>query len=296
MRWVRGAIIGLVAVLLGACSAVRLGYGQGPALAHWWLDGYVGFTDEQSPSARQAIDEWFAWHRATQLPDYADWLAELQRALPAATDADQVCRRTDQLRSRFEPALARAVPLAAELVPSLSLEQLKQVEKRYAKNNEAFRRDFLQNDPADRFEAALKRTTERFEWFYGTLDDAQARLVADGVRASPFDPQAWHAERVARQREIVRTLRELVQTPPGREKTSLALAAAAGRWQASVQLDPRSAQYRLARYNCEFIARVHNATTPQQRERAAAKLRGIEEDLRALAADAPAPAPTASLR
>ena len=57
------------------CSALRFGYNQASDLAYWWLDGYVDFNDAQSVLARNAIASWFAWHRGTQLPDYAVLLA-----------------------------------------------------------------------------------------------------------------------------------------------------------------------------------------------------------------------------
>jgi len=40
---------------------------------------------------------------------------------------------------------------------------------------------------------------------------------------------------------------------------------------------------RLRRFQCELYASVHNDTTPAQRERAAARMRGWEVDARALA-------------
>ena len=46
----------------------------------------------------------------------------------------------------------------------------------------------------------------------------------------------------------------------------------------------RAYQQRLGQYNCAFAAQVHNDMTPEQRRRAIAKLKGWEDDLRALAA------------
>ena len=45
----------------------------------------------------------------------------------------------------------------------------------------------------------------------------------------------------------------------------------------------RRYQEKLESYNCSFAARVHNSTTPAQRQAAAAKFKGWEADLRALA-------------
>src|SRR5580765_4822032 len=53
----RSLIIGAVLALLGACSALRIGYGAAPDLVYWWLDGYVDFDDTQTPRVREAIGQ-----------------------------------------------------------------------------------------------------------------------------------------------------------------------------------------------------------------------------------------------
>ena len=78
----KAAIIGgclLALLLLGGCSAVRVGYNQAPTLAWWWLDGYMDFDATQAPKVKDTLAQWFAWHRSTQLPDYADLLAAAQQ-------------------------------------------------------------------------------------------------------------------------------------------------------------------------------------------------------------------------
>ena len=56
---VKTLIIVVLLVLTGpwltGCSALRLGYNNGPQLAWWWLDGYVDFSTEQTPAAKAAI-------------------------------------------------------------------------------------------------------------------------------------------------------------------------------------------------------------------------------------------------
>jgi hypothetical protein len=46
----------------------------------------------------------------------------------------------------------------------------------------------------------------------------------------------------------------------------------------------RDYQQRLIAYNCALAARLHNSTTPEQRRHGAERLKGWEDDLRALAA------------
>ena len=56
-------IIGLLLLclgLLGGCSLLRLTYPQAPTLAYWWLDGYVDFTNAQTPRVQEQLAEWLS--------------------------------------------------------------------------------------------------------------------------------------------------------------------------------------------------------------------------------------------
>ncbi len=272
---------------LAGCSAIRLAYANGPQLAWWWLDGYMDFSREQTPAVRQAVDRWFDWHRASQLPDYAALLASAQQAVVEPATPAQACRWNALLRERADPALQRALADLTELIPALTEEQIRHLERRFAKVIDEMRDDFLQPDPAERQAAAVKRTLERAERLYGSLQEAQKRVLAAGVAASPFDPEQWQAERMRRQRDVVQTLRRLLAERADRDQRLAALRMLVDRSERSPDPTYRAYQQRLLDYNCAFAARLHNATTAAQRQQARSTLKGWEDDLRALM---PAPA------
>ena len=276
-------------MLLGGCSAVRIGYNQAPTLAWWWLDGYLDIDAAEAPRAKDALQQWFAWHRRTQLPDYADWLAATQQQVMQPVTPQQVCVAWVQLRTRLDAAVAHGVPLAAELLPLLKPQQLAHLEQRYRKSNRDFEEDFLQQ-PDERLKASIERTIDRAEMLYGRLDERQRQLIAAGVVASPFDPAAWYAERQALQSETLQTLARLTAGGPGRadrESNVAGLQALSMRVQRAPPGAYRNYQQRLLDYNCAFIAQLHNSTTVAQRQAARAKLKGWEQDLRVLAAQKP---------
>lgn len=269
---------------LTGCSAVRFGYNQAPELAYWWLDGYADFDDAQTLRVREGLAQWFAWHRRTQLPDYAALLARAQAELPADTTPQRVCRWWDELRQRGERAAEQALPAAAEVMSTLKPAQLQHIERRYARKNEEFRDDFLDKDPARRLDRSVQRAVERAEFLYGSLEAPQRALVAKLVAASPFDPDAWYDERVLRQQEALQLMRRLGSENASRD-TALATLRAYGERMARSPREPyRRYQEKLETYNCGFAASLHNATTPAQRQAAVAKLKGWEADFRALAA------------
>lgn len=283
----RGAIIGLaLAALVGlaGCSAVRLGYDQGPFLAHWWLDSRLALTPEQSARTKDALAQWFAWHRATQLNEYAGWLARTRAESVLAVTPQQVCRWSDDLRRRLDPLVERLLPAAAEVVVTLTPEQLARLERRLEEDDAKRRKDFLQPQQEQRWEASTERTIERFESFYGSLEPVQRALVAASVRASPFDPARWWEGRQASQAEMMATLRKLSGDRRPREQVVADLRQTVQRRWLAAAPDNSGYRERLALHQCELAAALHQAATPAQRRHLAEKLQGWEGDLRALAA------------
>lgn len=286
LRWLIAAA--LAAAMLCGCSSVRLAYGNGSTLAWWWLDGYLDLGAEQAPPVKQAIDRLFDWHRRTQLPDYAALLARLQQVVLENTTPEQACRWQDELNRALQPAIDRAALLAAEQVPLLREHQFQSLEKAYRKRNDEMRKDFLQPDPQRRMAASIKRTVDRAERLYGALEDDQLRVVRASLAASPFNPELWLAERQRRQRDTIETLRRLLADRADLAQRAGALRQLAGRLQRSPDPLYRAYQIELDAFNCTVAARLHNSTTPAQRETARATLKGWETDLRELSAPPPA--------
>ncbi len=280
------AIIGAAVVASAGCSTLRLGYNNAPQLAWWWLDGYIDFSREQTPAVKLALDGYFEWHRGTQLASYATVLASTQAAITEPTTPAAACRWYALVRDTLDPAVDRALLQAADLVPALGEAQFKHLEARYAKSLDDMRSDYLQPSAAERLAESVKRATDRAEQLYGSLEDAQRRVIAAGVAASPFDPQAWLAERQRRQRDTLQTLRRLVADRADRDQRLAALRTLVERTERSPDATYRSYQVKLADFNCTLAAQVHNATTPAQRNRARQRLKGWEDDLRALQAAA----------
>lgn len=282
LRRIRTTIIVAALLLTSGCSVVRLGYDHAPLLTWWWLDGYVDFSNEQAPHAKQALHQWFSWHRHAQLPEYADWLAAVRGRIDGTLTSTQVCQWSEDLQTILSPAFDYAAQLGAPVALRLGETQWRRLEQRYTKSNDELRSDFLQPDPDERRSASIKRTVKRIKNLYGTIDEAQRHLIATSIDASPFDPEAWMIERQQRQQATLSALRQLAAEPVTDEQAAVTLRQLIAHTHRSDNPDYRAYQLKLAAYTCDFIARMHNSTTPTQRQHAHDKLKGWETDLRAL--------------
>ena len=285
---------------LTACSLVRVAYEQAPNLVFWRIDSYVDVDGEQSPRLRDAIERWFAWHRRSELPVYAALLWRAQREVMQPTTPAAVCAWVAEIEKRTDIALDETVQPAAELMLTLTPEQLKHIERRFAKSLDEMRGDYLQADVAERQAKALERTQERYEMLYGKLDRAQTAQLAALLSKSSFDPVRWIDERRLRQRDTLQVLNSVPGATRNSNDRTAALQQARVAAQSLVRstthsprADYRSYQQRLLQDNCALAAAMHNAMSAAQRQTARAKLKGWEEDLRVLATAAPSAAPRA---
>lgn len=285
MRWIITARLALLCLLaplvLGGCSTLRLAYGQAPHLAFWWLDSYTDFTEEQSPRVREAVGRWFAWHREAELPRYAQALDRLRADAAHDVTPALVCRHWQEVLGWRDAAVAQAVGPFAALALDLQPWQLDHLKRRFSKSNDEYRSEHLQDDPRERERTLVKRTVERAERLYGTLDEAQRRWVGERLAASPYDPQRAYAERQRRQQDVLRTLQGLAGQDIGIEPARAAMVAYFERLAHPPEETYRQYVARLTSFNCDFAAQLHNRTTPAQRKAAQNRLAGWAADLRA---------------
>jgi hypothetical protein len=279
-RWL---IIGSALLALAACSAFRVAYDRGPTLAGVWLDRWLDLDRTQEAALQPALQAWFDWHRAQELPVYAERIARWHARAAGEVDADAVCALVDETRAWSRRALDAALPAATELLPALAEAQWAHLRARQAERLAKLRAERLQPDPSERRAAALERALEQAEDFYGRLDAAQRALLAESVARSPMDAARWLDERERQQADLVDSLRRAQTLEPRARRDALA-ALVASTFDAT---DPRQGWRRdWYRSGCETWARLHNSTTPAQRERLRQRLLSYEQDLSALAAAA----------
>lgn len=281
-RWIIGAALLGAALLAGCNVALKLGYNQGPTLLYWWADGYVDFSrGAQATRVKQLIEQWFAWHRRERLPEYAQLLARAQTQVQQPVLTPQaVCGFADEVRQQLHTDYERAVPSIAELLLTLTPEQLEHVQKKFDKNHRKFRDDFLDPKPEARLKAQAKKVEERLKMVYGSVTEAQHQKLLQLLAASPYDPEAWLAERRALQHDALQQVRAL--PPQGMAQAQALLRRLGQQAEQSPRAAYREQQQKVLAYNCLLTAEMHNSMSPAQRQAAARKFDSWHEDVDAL--------------
>lgn len=268
-----------LAVLLSACSTLRLAYSQAPQLSHWWLNGHFDFDEAQSDLVHQHIAAFFAWHRRTELPAYAALLQQWQTLVPHDITPQEACQQLQTVRTRLEATGERLIEPFAQLARSLSPAQLQHLQRRQARSKREFEREFLRGSPEQGLQHRLGTAVSRSERLYGTLNPAQHELLRRWLTDSPWQAQRAHAERQRRQTDLLQTLTQIRAEP--------ATAPAALRAHLAHLLHSPTPGYQAhseaaLNHGCVQFAALHNSTSADQRAHALRELASHERDLRTL--------------
>jgi hypothetical protein len=284
-----GIIVALALCLaLSACSAIKLGYNALPTLAHWWLDGYVDFSDEQAPRVRDELARLLAWHRQQELPRVVELLERMETMAPGEITAQQACGVVADARERLHALADYAGPGITVLAASLTGRELRHIGRKFRRNNERFEEDWVKLPPPERHDKRFQQMLERMETIYGRLDEPQRAVLRQRIEQSAFDPARALGERQRRQHDLQQLLRRLTASGGLPEGEGRMLVRA---WLANAETSPdpayRAHQDVLLQEGCTSFALVHQSTTAPQREQAVRRLRAYQRDVRDLMAQQP---------
>ncbi|HQS27003.1 MAG: hypothetical protein B7Y59_11465 [Burkholderiales bacterium 35-55-47] len=266
---------------LSGCSTIKVVYNNSGDLIYWWLDGYADLQGEQKQFTRDTLTELQRWHRQQQLPEYVALLKRMQTMAPNNITPAQVCAVTEEMKGSFIRLLQHIEPPTVQLVAQLNPEQLRNVRQRFEKTNKTWKEDWLDPNAQERLRYRVKQSTSRLEDFYGRLDKPQRDILQQWLSNSSFDPAFSYAERERRQADTIQTLQRMAQDGGGankQENNQALMRALVERSFNSPNERFRSYSKTLFQENCVGFAKLHNSTTPEQRQRMVDTLRSYEAD------------------
>jgi hypothetical protein len=290
-RILTGKTLILVFILsLAACTAmqgVRWSYNHGETLAYWWLNSYVDIDADQKPWVSQRIARLFQWHRATQLRDYAQLFAQAQRQVQRPVTAQELLATWDEGRKRMFVIVDHALPDLADLALSLKPYQIERMERKFASNNDDYRKDYLRGSVEDRQRFRFKKVMEQAEYWFGDFSREQEALIRKASDARVLNNELWYAGRQHRQREMIALLKKIQAERPGRQAAIEMLRGYATTIIEHAGGGEHELFYDAARDGAAGVAAVViNCTTPAQKAYAAKRLQQWIDSFNTLAAQA----------
>lgn len=273
-----------MAILLTGCTAARLGYTNGETISYWWLNGYVDFEVEQKSWVRERIDGLFAWHRKTQLKDYAQVLAFNQKRLQRNVTSAELLADYAGLKKHALLLVDQSLPHWADLALSLDLEQIGNIEKKFAANNDKYRKEYLRGDLAQRQLVRYEKIMDYAEYLFDDFSREQERLIRQTSDARPLNNELWLAERQRRQQTLIALLKKIQVEKPNRDKTMVLLKGYVLACMDHFGNAENKAFFDAHRESsAQMFAVIINNTTPEQKAHAVKRLQQWINDFNELA-------------
>ena len=278
------------ALWLSACSTgVRLGYNYAETLVAYSLDGYVGLTDEQQQLVKERATALVAWHRSTQLRDYAQLIEATRRKLDGPVTASDVMAFNLAVNARLAALGERAAPDLAQLALTLSPDQIARLQRKLATDNSKARRELVQFAGKESLDERVKKYAERADFWFGSLTREQLDLVRASLARRPDNAGWWIEERERRQRELLAVLQKIQAERPSEATATQWLKTYFAQLQSPPDPERRRGIEQFRAGNAELIAQLVNSATPEQKAALSAKLGSFAGDFIALAAERGAP-------
>ncbi len=277
-RWPIMALM-LFMLLAGGCSMFKLAYNNADIAINWTLDGYFDLRAEQHALLKTRLESLQTWHRKEELPAYVETLTAAQTKMRQPVSRDDIHWFMDAAQLRYRHLVQQAAPGAAELLVTLTPEQIKTLEKKYAKNNKKFASEHkLNGNLDDQRNARTKKMIKTIEEWVGNLSTEQEGRVVQAMAEWPlYYPQILE-DRKRRQREFVWLLEK--------NHDAKNLSPLLENWLEKFD-QGRAPEYdTLAKTQQEktldLILEVDRMLTPKQRARLIAKVQDYIDDFSAL--------------
>lgn len=178
LRWL--LLVCLLTAMTGC--AVRLVYNQLDWAIPWYLKDYMALEGEQKDRFQQRIDDYLYWHRVDQLPQYAAFLRQIAIQARNGLDHDEIAVIQARTETFANTLVKEMTPHIIALFATADDHQLRQLYKRFARDNQEYREENIDiSERAKRKKAAddARRYVERW---VGGLTDEQDDIIRQWSR------------------------------------------------------------------------------------------------------------------
>ena len=175
------AVIILIALASTGCGP-RLMYQHLDWLIPWYVSDYISLDSDQQNLLEERLVKLLDWHCRTQLPVYAMTLRALGRDL--ANPAEPVSEATLQAYNRkiiilWKAFLQQIGPDITAILATASDDQIKELFGNLEKQNQKFRKKFVDLPPDESNRRRQERMIKRLKYWVSDLKPEQIQAVAD---------------------------------------------------------------------------------------------------------------------
>jgi hypothetical protein len=278
-------MLGSLVMLLSAGCAIQLAYDNVDRLARWLASDFVTMDGAQRASFDAGVADVWAWHRSAHLPGYANFFEAVRTSLADGTDPEEIGAIVNTVVDWALEIEQRALPVAVELLVSLSDAQVAELRQRMTESNDSLAEDERGQTLEQSRDAWRKETASRFSRFSGRLTSAQtAYLASQSSRYLP-DTVLWAEYRARWQADLLKLLEHRADRTRFDAGFRALVAAREGYYGNELE----RVWDNNRGLSVEVTAWLVNNMTPSQRRRFDVRLEELAADFRAIADPEAAP-------
>jgi len=276
-------------LVLGACSAIKLGYNNSATFAHTYLTSKVDFDSDQSALMKTSLRGLVEWHRNNELPLLAEELQKARLVLAPQgqtlepVNASQVQAMNQAIRTSLRRTANEAAPVIAKNMLGLWPNQIADIQAALDKSNQDYREKRMASNPGERIEKSVERMTERFERWLGDLNPKQLARIEQWAKSKANNPEENYEKRLKRQQEFMQLVTQSANRQIDQATLSRKVAELLNDWQTPGNTAERKDFELRQQAVVELVVDVLNAGNVEQRRNAADRAASWAEDFQILA-------------
>lgn len=172
----------------------------------WQVNRIIDLDAEQERYVERAAENYMSWHRVEELPLYRDLLIRIRNMAADSLTAVELDSAYTAIKERVQVLMESASDETADLLVTLTPEQIDGMEKNMEKMNRRFDKQ-EDEDGSKQRKKRVDRIQERVEDWVGALSPEQEKWLISYAMQMPTSTDYWLEHRRWRQKQLLDILR-----------------------------------------------------------------------------------------
>lgn len=257
-------VLVLLLLTLSGCGIISVGYNYADVYLRYSVNRYTTFNDVQKELIRTEVDAYMLWHRRNMLPEYVEYLQELQRIAQSAAPLlkEDVRRLRIALREKYVRTLVPAIAPAAKVLSGLDKAQIQEMAQTLASEIDKQKHKELDGSMEDQLHRRGEKTIDFVEDLVGVLDAKQLKKIREMNLVLPYATGLYIAQREDNQGRLIEYLHS------GKSEAEIAALMAA--WLRTPDADRSDEEQKIMRSfedgADEMIANIYQMLSGKQKK------------------------------
>ncbi len=168
--------ITVLLLLLPGCG-VKMAYNNLDFLIPWYVDDLITLNDAQQAELEKRLANVITWHRTTQLTQYSAFMRKTRHQIDDGVTAQDLDEAFAEAEKSWSVLVGKIAPELVDMLLTATDEQKQELFANIEKQNEEFKKDYLNLSEEQRREDRIKAIQKNFRRWLGSLNEAQKKTI-----------------------------------------------------------------------------------------------------------------------